>query len=93
MRNRAALRVSMTQSSHQNVGEAELIDAITAASAFVGDEPASADTSLEDGGDDAEAYEELSDEEETEDQIMARISRERVARRTRSSYDSFIRVT
>jgi len=35
MRNRAALRVSMTQSSHQNVGEAELIDAITAASAFV----------------------------------------------------------
>ena len=87
----AALRVSMMRSSQQNAGEAELIDAITAASAFVGDEPPSADTSLEDGGDDAEAYEELSDDEETDDQIMARISRERVARRTRSSYDSFIR--
>ena len=59
MRNRTALRVSMTQSSHQNAGEAELIDAITAASAFVGDEPASADTSLEDGGDDADPIEEF----------------------------------
>ena len=86
-----ALRVSMMRSIQQNAGEAELIDAITASSAFVGDEPPSADTSLDDGGDDAEAYEELSDEEETDDQIMARISRERVARRTRSSYDSFIR--
>ena len=81
----------MAQPSQQNAGEAELIDAITAASAFVGDEPASADTSFEDGGDDAEAYEDLSDEEETDEQIMARISRERVAPRTRSSYDSFIR--
>ena len=58
-----ALRVSMMRSIQQNAGEAELIDAITAASAFVGDEPASADTSFEDGGDDAEAYEDLSDEE------------------------------
>ena len=36
----AALRVSMMRSSQKNAGEAELIDAITAASAFVGDESA-----------------------------------------------------
>jgi hypothetical protein len=69
---------------HPNGGSA-----ILGAAAFVQDIPAN-DTILEDDGDDAEACEELS-EDETEQEIMARVSRNRVAQRTRHIYDDFIR--
>ena len=76
------------QQVHQNGGQTD-INAAMGAAAFVQDIPASADGSLDDDGDDAEAYEELS-EEETEQDVISRVSRNRVAPRTRSAYDDFI---
>ena len=85
----AKMKARRQQQLHPNGGEADNNAAVSAA-AFVQDIPVSTDASLDDDGDDAEAYEELS-EEETEEEIMARVSRNRVAPRTRSAYDDFIR--
>ena len=49
------------QQVHQNGGQTD-INAAMGAAAFVQDIPASADGSIDDDGDDAEAYEELSEE-------------------------------
>jgi hypothetical protein len=83
------MKVIRQQQLHQNGGTADS-DAVVGAAAFVEDIPASTDACLDDDADDAEAYQELS-EEETEEEIMARVSRSRVAPRTRSAYDDFIR--
>ena len=61
----AKVRVIRQQQLHQNGGETGS-DAAVGAAAFIQDIPASTDASLDDDGDDAEAYGELS-EEETEE--------------------------
>ena len=82
---------SLKQKQLHSLGVEEVgNNAAVGVAAFVQDVPASCDASLEDDGDDAQAYEELS-EEETEQEVMARVSRGRVAQRTRTIYDDFIR--